>query len=837
VTERMFGVETEFAFALFGAGGQRLSQEGAVRQLMEHAARRLPHLPSRGGSGLWMSNGSRLSIDCLKPEIATPECTHPSDACRYVKAGQRTLAALAQQLVGQYPEVCDALVSTVNVSYGSVPTTWAGHESYGHRTDPELLPPQLISHLVTRQIYTGAGGFDNRSPGLIFLITPRVAHLVSEISGESTRDRGIFHTKDESLSSSGYHRLHVLCGESNCSETSLWLKMATTALTVALIEAGKKPGEAVQLRHPLQAMQDFARDVTLKATALTISGRRMTALEIQRHYLSQFRRYQNASFMPGWASEACDLLERVLDRLSEGPAAVQTTLDWAIKLALFRARAQRQRIAWESLGCWNMVLQHLHAFFETQRAPESPVTVITCDVLATDNPAAAQVEMLTPLLAREGLSWDGLEGFLRLRQELCEIDMRFGQLTGAGIFSALEQAGVLDHHVAGVEGIDLAESQPPQVGRARLRGECVGRFANRRDRYACDWGGVWDLEGRMVLDLADPFTSEEDWRELVEPPDAGRDPFVHLVRRALDDALRLYDQGAYDAAYERIRSLDGPLRRCDARMREEFHVRMAWIRARRGDVDAVNSLEAFTQAEPMTLAAVCDFACVYRFQGLASNEQIQPWIERGRALLAEEPRRQPGAAAAFLEHEGYTLLRQGKPALALESLREAAVDFRFRAAHVRVQARTLADQADAHRMLGQLAEADALLDHAERLQMENGFEGDLADFTHTYRAKLLAATDPAAARSKLRAARQIQNRLAIRIGEARSMLLEARMGAKTSGFTKKFYAARFHKRLILLRDSCLALAQCPMFKRILDHWDVWTTGEMLSGEADFFWRI
>ena len=51
VTERMFGVETEFAFALFGAGGQRLGQEGAVRQLMELAARRLPHLPSRGGSG------------------------------------------------------------------------------------------------------------------------------------------------------------------------------------------------------------------------------------------------------------------------------------------------------------------------------------------------------------------------------------------------------------------------------------------------------------------------------------------------------------------------------------------------------------------------------------------------------------------------------------------------------------------------------------------------------------------------------------------------------------------------------------------------------------------
>lgn len=837
VTERMFGVETEFAFALYGARGERLAQEGAVRYLMELAARRLPHLPSRGGSGLWMSNGSRLSIDCLKPEIATPECTHPSDACRYVKAGQRTLAGLAQQLVGQYPEVRDALVSTVNVSYGTIPTTWAGHESYGHLIDPETMPSQLITHLVTRQIYSGAGGFDNRVPGLVFLITPRVAHLVTEVSGESTRDRGIFHTKDESLSSSGYHRLHVLCGESNCSETSLWLKMASTALMVALVEAGKKPTEEVQLRYPLRAMQTFAKDVTLQAVADTISGRRMSALEIQRHYLAQFRRYQHASFMPGWAPEACELLERVLDRLAEGAGAVQTTLDWAIKLALFRARAERQGIAWESLRTWNHVLMQLHAALESRRTPECPVTVITTDVLAANSPVAEQVQLLTPLLNRDGLGWDGLEGILRLRQELCEIDMRFGQLTGEGIFAGLDRAGVLDHHVPGVEQIELAESQPPRVGRARLRGECVGRFAEKREQYACDWGGVWDLQGRKFLDLANPFTSEESWREMVEPADGGRDPFIHLVRRAMDDSLRLYDQGAYDAAYERIRAVESPLRRCDARMREEYQVRLAWIRARRGDTNAIESLHELATREPMTMVIVCDFACVYRFHGLAGSELIQPWIERGHALLAADSRRHPGAAAAFLEHEGYMLLRQGKPALALESLREASVDHRFQGAHVRVQARTLADRADAHRMLGQLAEANALLDHAEILQRENGFEGDLADFTYTNQAKVLAATDPPAARAKLRDARQIQRRLGIRIGEARSLLLETRMGIKIGGITRHIYAARFHKRLIQLRENCPALAQCPMFKMILDHWDVWVSGEMLSGETDFFWRI
>ena len=494
-------------------------------------------------------------------------------------------------------------------------------------------------------------------------------------------------------------------------------------------------------------------------------------------------------------------------------------------------------LTWESLACWNQVLQQLHAFLESRRAADAPATVISSELLHADSATAEQMRQLAPALGEEGLDWDGLDGFLRLRQELCEIDMRFGQLTGEGIFAALEQAGVLDHHVAGVEEIELASSQPPQVGRARLRGECVGRYAKKHDQYACDWGGVWDLQGRRFLDLANPFTAEETWRELVEPPDAGRDPFYHLVRRTLDDALRLYDQGAYDLAHERMRSIELPVRRCDARLREEYQVRLAWIRARRGDADAAASLQALADQQPMTLATVCDFACAYRFQGLAADEQIQPWIAQGRAILAADLRSQPGAAAALLEHEGYMLLRQGKAAEALEVLREATVDFRFQAAHVRVQARTLADQADAHRMLGQVAEANTLLDHAERLQLENGYEGDLADFTFTYRAKLLAATDPAGARAKLREARKIQSRLKIRIGEARSMLLEARLVAKSSGITRAYYSARFHKRLKGLRESCPALAQCPRFNAIIERWDLWVAGEMPPGETDYFWRI
>src|SRR5262249_10940398 len=152
-----------------------------------------------------------------------------------------------------------------------------------------------------------------------------------------TGQRGIFHTKDEPLCGNGYHRLHILCGESLCGDLSSWLKVGTTALVVALTEAGLRPGNAVQLRAPVEAMRLFASDPTCAAVAETKSGERVTALVIQRHYLTQAEAPLRARFMPPWADEVCRRWRAVLDGLRGGWESAATSLDWAIKLALYRA--------------------------------------------------------------------------------------------------------------------------------------------------------------------------------------------------------------------------------------------------------------------------------------------------------------------------------------------------------------------------------------------------------------------------------------------------------------------------------------------------------------------
>ena len=79
----------------------------------------------------------------------------------------------------------EAALFRSNVDYGGAPTTWGCHESYLHTSDPRSLPQSLNPHLVSRIIYCGAGGFDATSPGLDFLLSPRVPFLYHVTSAES----------------------------------------------------------------------------------------------------------------------------------------------------------------------------------------------------------------------------------------------------------------------------------------------------------------------------------------------------------------------------------------------------------------------------------------------------------------------------------------------------------------------------------------------------------------------------------------------------------------------------------------------------------------------------
>lgn len=516
--ERLLGVETEYGFAVLDARGAPGDRDRAAISLLASASERFVHLPDAQSGGIYLTNAGRLYVDVgAHPEFSTPECTTPDDIVRFVKAGHRIVADAAGALLPTRRGRAEAIVLLANVDYRSQ-KTWGTHDSVMHSADPRRLPEQLIPHLVSRVVYTGAGGFNSHAPASIhFTLSPRVWHLREEISDHSTDRRGIFHTKDEPLASGGTHRLHILCGESVCSDTALWLRIATTALVVALIEAGHSPGRAVQLHAPLDAMRAYASDPTCRAVAAGRDGRPLSALDIQRHYLAAVESELDRDFMPSWAPAACARWRDILDRLEAGQDAVATTLDWAIKLAVFADRARWRGITWDTLPQWNHIAHELSTALCAAVGTELPLSARVVE--DRRGPVAADVRRLTPYLREHRLHWGGFGVFLALRDELLELDMRFGQL-GVGIFAALDRAGVLTHGIPGADALAVAHAMhyPPTTSRARLRGDLVRRLAAGGNQYRCTWDSIWDTAGRCRLNLGDPFATAADWQPVGSVP-------------------------------------------------------------------------------------------------------------------------------------------------------------------------------------------------------------------------------------------------------------------------------------------------------------------------------
>jgi len=345
------------------------------------------------------------------------------------------------------------------------------------------------------------------------MISPRVAHLVHKISNSSTSQRGIYHTKEESLSAKGYRRAHLLCGESNCSHKSNWLKSGVTAALVALIEARLNPCREVCLRDPLIAMHRFSLDFEGTATAEGADGRPWTALAIQRHILGQIEAHADDPIMPPWTPELCRQLRDVLDALEQDRGRAARMVDWAIKLAYYPGFAARQGVAWERLCAWHDVLAGLDKLVRLSTEAGAPAFSIA-QLLAAAGPLDAEVTAVKSLAQQRGLDWDQLPQVLAVRARLFELDTRFAQLGDDGIFNLLDRSGALDHAVPGVDNIEHAMCHPPAAGRARIRGEAVARFYREGgNRYQCDWSGVRDSQQNRYLDLADPFASSEIWKD------------------------------------------------------------------------------------------------------------------------------------------------------------------------------------------------------------------------------------------------------------------------------------------------------------------------------------
>jgi proteasome accessory factor A len=499
----LFGLETEYAYAETKAPRRKPYGDETVIGLVRELQRKWPWLTFGGSAGVFLGNGGRFYIDTgAHPEYCTPECSNPRDLVRCVLAGDRILAGAARAIFERGDG--EPLLFKSNVDYLSK-QTWGCHESYLTRKAPEEIAIGLASHLATRVIYAGAGGFEPHRRGLGFVLSPRAYFLGQVRSNVSTDSRGMIHHRDEPLAGKRFRRLHVICGESLCSHQAQLLKVGTTALIVALIEQGRWH-PAVSLAEPIPALHKLAREPGCKATLTRADTGEATPLDVQWGHLAAVERYANTRFLPDWSTEVCSVWRVTLERLELGPEAVATSLDWAIKLQIFTAHARARGFPWTEIEAWSAALQAAGVGVQSPCCAEDQMEMVSAD------------QALARVLHRMSIDPRRQRAFMNVYFELLEIDKRFSQIGGNGIFDHLDAAGALKHGLPGLGEAEITAvvAEPPTGGRAAIRGGWIRRLANEPKRYHVNWNSIYDAEQNRHLDLSDPYGCDVDW---TTPPD------------------------------------------------------------------------------------------------------------------------------------------------------------------------------------------------------------------------------------------------------------------------------------------------------------------------------
>jgi proteasome accessory factor A len=292
-----------------------------------------------------LANGARFYVDHAHPEYSGPEVTNAHDAVVWDTAGDRIAAAAAARYTSDEESPLALYKNNVDgkgASYGT-------HENYltSRAVDFDGLARRVTAHLVTRTVICGAGrvglGQHGERPG--FQLSQRADYMEAEMGLETTLRRPIVNTRDEPHADRArWRRLHVIIGDANCAEVSTYLKVGTTALVLAAIEAEDERLDALVLADPVAAVRHVSYDVHLRAPLALASGETATALDIQRALLEISRDYVTdageAAVTARW--------ESVLDKLSRDIFEAAKEVEWVAKLQLLGR--MRERYATPGVG-------------------------------------------------------------------------------------------------------------------------------------------------------------------------------------------------------------------------------------------------------------------------------------------------------------------------------------------------------------------------------------------------------------------------------------------------------------------------------------------------------
>lgn len=301
-------------------------------------------------------NGARFYVDHAHPEYSSPECSSPEQATLYDLAGEEILRRAMMSASLAIPD--REIVVYKNNSDGKG-NSYGCHENYLVDREVEFsdLAAAIMGHFVTRQIFCGAGKIGAEAPNAWypdgqrpwFQISQRADFMEEEVGLETTMRRPIVNTRDEPhADSERFRRLHVIVGDSNRSQIATYLKLATTAAILVLIETGWRP--RLIPTNPVAAIRAVSCDLGLKAAFevedLEGSVSCATAVELQSELLEAVERYNSQRGLQelgdaGAGDRLIDQWAAVIAGLESDPSSVANCIDWLAKKQVIDAFVER----------------------------------------------------------------------------------------------------------------------------------------------------------------------------------------------------------------------------------------------------------------------------------------------------------------------------------------------------------------------------------------------------------------------------------------------------------------------------------------------------------------
>ncbi|WP_243837801.1 Pup--protein ligase [Cumulibacter soli] len=340
LSRRIFGIETEYGVTCVLDGHRRLSPDEVARYLFRRV------VAWGRSSNVFLANGSRLYLDVgSHPEYATAECDNFTDLIAHDRAGERVLEGLAAEAEEKLAaEGVEGQIYLFKNNTDSAGNSYGCHENYliTRNTELSTVTDVLVPFLLTRQIVCGAGKVLHTARGTVYSFSQRAEHVWEGVSSATTRSRPIINTRDEPhADAEKYRRLHVIVGDSNCSETTTLLKVASCDLVLRMIESGVRfPNLAVE--NPIRAIRDIAKDLTGTLPIRLADGRTMTSLAIQREYYERAVQFCADQDVDPEHRTALELWGRALDAIESGDhRSISRSIDWAIKKSLIDRYVER----------------------------------------------------------------------------------------------------------------------------------------------------------------------------------------------------------------------------------------------------------------------------------------------------------------------------------------------------------------------------------------------------------------------------------------------------------------------------------------------------------------